>query len=210
MTPADVFTSRMPASFADRLTVGAFWEGWVATCLTKHGLHVLCHPAVVGGERNHSISHDLDVFAHDPNFSGTFASESCLRRKAFGGDEEGWSAEAASQRVSPNEPIQLEVKSSKHSFTGPDDHPESTVMVCAQDSWLNKWPGKETVQRNFILVSRVTGRMAWIPTGTKVQMNHPVHDRNRNYSYKCVVVGKEQLRTFKGFVNYVKNHNKET
>ncbi len=204
MTPRDVFSLTMPKAFADRLTVGAFWEGWVATCLAMSKLYVLCHPAVVGGERDHSVSHDLDAFSSDPNFLGTSASESCLTRSPAEGMKRGGSADPERLARSPLA-TQVEVKSSKHTFTGPSDHPESTVMVCAQDSWLNKWPGKETIQRDFLLVSRDTGHIVWVPTGTKVQMNHPVHDRNRNYSYKCVVVNRDQLRSFQEFVAHVKN-----
>lgn len=197
MTPADVFSRDMPKSFADRLAVGAFWEGYVASCLALNGLHTLHNPAVVGGERDHSISHDLDVFANNPFEPGTFTDESCLRERR-GGDKEGVTKAQT----------QLEVKSSKLTFTGPLNYPNITATVCAQESWMNKWPGKETVQRDFILVSRVTGSMVWVPVGAKVQMNHMVHDMVRNYTYKCVIVGREQLRTFQEYVAKVKGYEK--
>ncbi len=189
----------MPSDFSGRLSQGAFWEAWVGAVLSRCGLTTVHHPAVIGGERDHSLSHDLTIF----NNLGTFASESCLTRKRFReGMKRGGSAEDASPSVPGT--TELEVKSSSLTFTSPNDYPMPTALVCAQDSWMNKWPGKETVQRDFLLVSRVTGHLVWVPKGTLVQMNHPVHDRNRNYSYKCVVVDKEQLRPFKDFVKHVK------
>lgn len=175
----------MPADFEGRLSQGALWEAWVGAVLSRCGLYTLHHPAVVGGERDHSVSLDLEVFPFHP-----LQKPNVKVKRSFSPSEDGFSSE---------------VKSSQLSFTGPDDYPMPTVLVCAQDSWMNKWPGKETVQRDFLLVSRVTGHLVWVPVGTKVQMNHPVHDRNRNYSYKCVVVNREQLRPFQDFVAKVKS-----
>ncbi len=175
----------MPSGFSERLAVGALWEAWSASVLTRCGLYVLLHPVVVGGDRDHSVSHDLDVFAADPLFS-----DNVKVNRSFTG------AVKAS--------IPAEVKSNKFTFHGPDDYPHDTVLVCAQDSWMNKWPGKETVQRDFLLVSRVTGHLVWVPTGTKVTLGYPVHDRNRQYSYNCAVVNAGQLRPLKDFVAKVK------
>jgi hypothetical protein len=174
-----------PPGFGERLEVGAYWEAWAAAVMTRCGLHVVCHPAVVGGARDHSVSHDLDVFDSDPLIYGNVEVN-----RSFTG------AVKAS--------IQAEVKSNKFTFHSPDDYPYDTVLVCAQDSWMSKWPGKETVQRDFLLVSRVTGHLVWVPTGTKVTLGYPVHDRNRQYSYNCAVVNKEQLRPFQDFVAKVK------
>jgi len=202
--------SHMPVSFDGRLNEGAYWEAWVGACLARCNLYTLHHPSVANGDQMWDLSWDLDVF------SGTFAAESCPRRKAFGGDEEGWSAEAASPEalgaptnlspgaLCPMGAARVEVKSNQLTYHGPDDYPFETVLVCAQDSWMKKWPGKETTQRDFLMVSRVTGHIVWVPIGTRVELNHPVHDRNRNYSYKCAVVVREQLRSLKDFVAYVK------
>ncbi len=124
------------------------------------------------------------------------------RNKDF---SESWDLEVQHCDSGSLTPVLSEVKSLSLPFHNVDDYPFETVLVCAQDSWTKKWPGKDTVQRDFLLVSNVTGSILWIPTGTKVQLGHPVHDRNRNYSYKCAVVNKSQLRPFADFVDMLRS-----
>ncbi len=195
----------MPVSFEGRLEQGAFWEAWVGSVLARCGLYTLHHPSVPDKAAAWKESWDLDVFSETP---GTFGFESCPTRKPVPeGMKRGGLPESTTRdgSLSALGPVPVEVKSSRLSFASPKDYPMPTALVCSQDSWMAKWAGKETIQREFLLVSRDTGHLVWIPTGTKVQMNHPVHDRNRSYSYKCVVVGKEQLRPFQEFVAHVKN-----
>ncbi len=207
MNPKNIRTTSK--EFEDRLDMGAFWEGWVSAVLARCGLHTIQHPMVNGGTRDHSVSYDLDVCAADPLLFGVspLISEHSdvitgLSKRARP-TARGALCPIRASRVSRTSTA-TEVKSSALTFTKPQDYPMPTALVCAQDSWMKKWPGKETVQRDFLLVSRVTGHIVWIPVGTKVQLNHPVTDRNRDYSYKCAVVNREQLQPFRKFVDMVK------
>ncbi len=181
----------MPVSFDGRLERGAFWEAWVGAVLSRCGLHTVHYPCLVDKTKNFDNTWDLEVF-----YQPSPLINQKLEVRSLSEPNDGRSSGSGRTAV--------EVKSNKLTYHGVDDYPFDTVLVCAQDSWMKKWPGKETVQRDFLMVSRLTGHLVWVPTGTKVQLNHPVHDRNRNYSYKCVVVNKDQLRPFAEFITHVK------
>lgn len=108
----------------------------------------------------------------------------------------------------PHRCSQVEVKSVNFAFSGPEDYPYNPVLLCSQSSFLKKWPGMSTTGRHFIIVSRMTGSMVWVPEHTPVTLGHEVVDGTRGEMYKAVVVGKYSLRDLQGFVSMVK-HEKE-
>ena len=100
--------------------------------------------------------------------------------------------------------LPTEVKSVNLRFYEPNDYPHLGVLVCSDASWQNKWPGLDTVQRDFLMVSRDTGGIVWLPKGAPV-VRKPIKDPTRGESYLCVASHKSELRSFSDFVNYVKS-----
>jgi hypothetical protein len=99
--------------------------------------------------------------------------------------------------------LPVEVKSVNLSFMEPGNYPHLGLLVCSDASWQKKWPGAETVQRDFLMVSRDTGCIVWLPKGsptTKRQQKDP----SRNETYVCVAAQKCELRSFGAFINYAK------
>ncbi len=175
-------------SFRDRADSAAFYEAWVGAVLTRAGLYVTLHPFEIDG-KDHGKSWDLDVFVEP----GHLISD---RRKI-----KSLSKPRGSVRT---EAVPVEVKSLSLKFHNVDDYPFGTVIVCSQNNFLRKWPGKQQTQRDFLLVSTRTGSIVWIPKHTAVTLGHDVLDGTRNELYKTVVVNKRQLCPFQDFIEYVK------
>lgn len=98
----------------------------------------------------------------------------------------------------------VEVKSVNLTFHNTLDYPFENALVCSQSSFLKKWSGKDSVGRDFLIVSRVTGNVLWIPKGTKVELGVEVHDSTRNETYKAVQTSAKNLRELHEFVQKVK------
>jgi hypothetical protein len=109
--------------------------------------------------------------------------------------------------VSPNNVLftPVEVKSINLRFTEPNDYPHMGVLVCSDKSFQNKWPGKETTQRDFLLVSRESGGIVWIPKGTETIVSQ-VTDKKRGETYACRATHKQYLRSLADFVNRIQGH----
>ncbi len=101
--------------------------------------------------------------------------------------------------------LDVEVKSVNTTFTSPADYPYDSVIVCSQNSFLKKWPGKSRVGRDFIYVSRDTGSMVWLPKNSAVTLGHETFDPTRNELYKVARAKKSQLKDLQSFVDYVKD-----
>lgn len=164
-------------SFQDRADSAAFYEAWVAAVLSRAGLYTLHHPFKIDGQ-DHSQSWDLDVGIHHP---------------------ETLHYDHVDVRSLRSSLIPVEVKSLSLTFLNPDTYPFNDVLVCSQSSWMRKWPGKGTTQRDFLLVSRPTGSIIWIPKNTPVTLGHEVHDKSRNELYKAVKTTKGYLRPLADF-----------
>ena len=95
---------------------------------------------------------------------------------------------------------QVEVKSINLSFTEPNDYPHLGVLVCSDASWQKKWPGKETTQRDFLMVSRVTGGIVWLPKGSDTGVT-VITDKTRQEKYHCRTTHKSQLLRLGDFVS---------
>ncbi len=158
-------------SFIDRADSAAFYEAWVATVLTRGGLYVLHYPFVIDG-KDHSQSYDLEVFRDIP--CGDWGGELC----------HGTS---------------VEVKSLSLTFTCPEDYPFPEVLLCSQSSFNKKWPGRDYTMRDFLLVSRKTGSIVWVPTMTQVGVK-TVTDKTRNETYQAMTVNQSALSTLQDFV----------
>lgn len=93
----------------------------------------------------------------------------------------------------------VEVKSVNLTFVEPNDYPHLGLLVCSDASWQKKWPGADTVQRDFLMVSRETGGIVWLPKGAPVTSKE-VKDPSRNETYRCVAAHKKELVSFSTFV----------
>lgn len=98
--------------------------------------------------------------------------------------------------------LPVEVKSVNLKFVEPNDYPHLGLLVCSDASWQKKWPGAETVQRDFLMVSRDTGGIVWLPKGSPVTRKE-VKDPSRNETYCCVAAHKQELVSFSDFIGYV-------
>ncbi len=109
--------------------------------------------------------------------------------------------------VSPDNVVfhQAEVKSVNLKFTEPNDYPHLGILVCSEASWLKKWPGKEVTQRDFLIVSRLTGGIVWLPVGTEVGRTE-VTDNTRKETYWCKTTHKSELRPLASYVAHVQAH----
>jgi hypothetical protein len=102
---------------------------------------------------------------------------------------------------------QVEVKAVKLTFTCPDDYPFPRVLVCSQNSWLKKWPGRDYVSRSFLVVSQKTGAILWVPPMTDVRLGVEVTDKSRNNTYKAVDADAACLKTLGDFIEWVEDPN---
>ncbi len=164
-------------SFIDRADSAAFYEAWVGSVLARAGLYTVHHPFKIDGA-DHGHTWDLDV---------------------YNGHPEDFSIERMSGRGGLIK-RSVEVKSLSVSFENVQQYPYETVLVCSQNSWLRKWPAKDTVQRDFLLVSKPTGCICWIPAGSPVELGVLVTDKSRNETYLAVQTNKQHLRPLQDFV----------
>lgn len=96
-----------------------------------------------------------------------------------------------------------EVKSVNLTFNSVDEYPYDSVLVCSEKSFLNKWPGGSQIGRDFLLVSRYTGALVWIPKGSWVG-RHKTYDHDRGESFGAMRTSKENLRSMEDFVAHIK------
>lgn len=161
------------AHFASRANEAAFWEAWVGAVLSRCGLYTVHHPFTLASNigQIHEYAHtwDLDVSTVHP----------------------------AEWEYLP--PTETEVKSLNLSFTGPEDYPHASVLVCSYASHKRKWKNAMKVLRPFLLVSRVTGSVVYVPVGTKLKVVD-VRDNDRGEEYAAVSCRKEDLRGLKDYV----------
>lgn len=96
----------------------------------------------------------------------------------------------------------VEVKSVNLKFHEPNDYPHLGLLVCSDASWQKKWPGKDVVQRDFLMVSRDTGGIVWLPKGAAVTRKE-VKDPSRGETYLCVASHKAELQSLNQFINHL-------
>lgn len=98
--------------------------------------------------------------------------------------------------------IPVEVKSVNLKFHEPNDYPHLGLLVCSAASWDKKWPLEEKTQRDFLMVSRETGGIIWLPKGAPV-IRKMVKDPSRNEEYMCIASFKIELEPLSKFIQYV-------
>ncbi len=98
--------------------------------------------------------------------------------------------------------LPLEVKSVNLRFTEPNDYPHMGVLVCSEASFQKKWPGAHRTQRDFLMVSRTTGGIVWLPRYSETSVITQ-KDKTRNEVYLCRATEKACLRPLADFVAYV-------
>lgn len=168
--------SGVSQSFLDRANSAAFYEAWVGSVLARAGLYTLHHPFVADGGDYHGTTWDLDVAPNEEAMWGPGMSGKC---------------------------VQVECKSLSLAFNSPGSYPYENVLLCSQNSWLKKWPGKDKVQRDFLLISRPTGSIVWVPCGVPVSMGVEVTDKTRGETFKAVSVRREALLPLGDFLEMV-------
>jgi hypothetical protein len=172
---------KISPSFRKRADGAALYEAWVGAVLARAGLYTLHHPFVADGGDYHGLTWDLDVSAYPPLTS------------------ENVDVKRSSSSFTP-----VEVKSLSVEFTGPNDYPYNRPLVCSQNSWLKKWPGKDKTQRDFLFVSKPTGAIVWLPVGSPVELGCDVTDGNRGETYKVAKTWRHYLRPLYDFVEEVR------
>ncbi len=159
-------------SFIDRADSAAFYEAWVGSTLSRAGLYTVHYPFKIDG-KDHSQSFDLTV-----------CNDHTWTEQVYAGGLDGTS---------------VEVKSLNLTFTCPDDYPFDEVLLCSQSSFNKKWPNRDYTCRDFLLVSRKTGSIVWVPQMTQVG-NKSVTDHTRGETYVAVTVGRDALKPLQDFV----------
>lgn len=106
--------------------------------------------------------------------------------------------------VSPDNKVfaPVEVKSVNLRFTEPNDYPHLGVLVCSDASWRKKWPDSDITQRDFLMVSRITGGIVWLPKGTDTGITQ-MEDKTRGEKYACRTTHKVGLKPLRDFVHNV-------
>ncbi len=100
----------------------------------------------------------------------------------------------------------VEVKSVNLLFHEPNDYPHLGLLVCSVASWQKKWPKQTKTQRDFIMVSRLSGGMVWLPKGTETWTKE-VTDKRRKETYECVVAHKADLKPISAFATSILSHS---
>ena len=158
-------------AFRDRADTAAFMEAWVGMVLSRNGLHVLLHPFTYNDGKDHTHSWDLDV---------------CQDRQL-------------------EYPVACEVKSTSHRFTGESDFQDmsgpNTAFICSAGSYSKKYQNSPYTVREWLMVSKQTGSVVWVPAGSEVMFTEIV-DPQRG-PFNGVVVRKGKLRSIVEFVEMV-------
>jgi len=171
-------TNFISESFKQRADSSAFFEAWVGAMLSRSGLTTVHHPFTLAGETGNPLS----FYAHSWDLD-------------VGVVDEGFRADVFTA---------VEVKSVNLKFSDhPNDYPHLGVLVCSDRSFTKKWPGAVTTQRDFLMVSRVTGAIIWLPKGSPTIVKEQ-KDKTRNETYACRATHKSCLRSFSEFVGNIK------
>lgn len=170
-----VRTGARSASFVGRANESCFWESYCCTILSRAGLYVLHHPMLIGG---------------DGNGKGEATNAPDIEVGTFPYTQEP-------------DMFPVEIKSRAQYFDVPSDLKEPHVFVSSMKSWMRKYPGKDKTQRDFLMVSKETGTVLWLPIGTRVSVTE-MYDPSRNETYKGMVAEKGCLQDLDSFVSSIK------
>jgi hypothetical protein len=162
-------------SFKSRQDESAFWEAWVGACLTRQGLFASLNPTATGLEYYNPRSADIDTWCRDNGLA-----------------------------------VQVEVKSVKRFFTCPADYQDryenhGKVFLGNMGTWNARHPSRITTLFDYLIVSKLTGCLVWLPADSKVELGVDEYDFSRNEVFKAVYGSKHDLKSFEEFVDNVKN-----
>jgi hypothetical protein len=169
-------TNYISESFKQRADSSAFFEAWVGAMLSRSNLYTLHHPFTLAAETGNPLS----FYAHT------------------------WDLDVGAVNGGYMYPV--EVKSVNLKFTEPNDYPHLGVLVCSEASFQKKWPGLEVTQRDFLMVSRASGGIIWLPKYSPTTVIKQ-KDRTRGERYACRATRKEYLKSLSDFVNRITNHS---
>lgn len=161
-------------SFRDRADGAAFMEAWVGMVLSRNGLHVTLFPFTYNDGKDHTHTWDIDVSKTSPRLN------SCL-------------------------PHAVEVKSTSHYFTGEADFQDfsgpNTVFISSKSAYIGKYYGNPNTPRNWLITSKKSGAVVWVPSGTPVLYTEILDPQRGPFQAACVSKGK--LRSLVEFVEYI-------
>ncbi len=100
------------------------------------------------------------------------------------------------------EPLMVEVKSVNLTFLGPVSHPHADVNLCSEKSFTRKgW--KDVLGRDFLIVSRLTGSIIWVPEGSVIDRSE-TFDSERKERFGVITTRKANVKDLHAFVEKVK------
>jgi hypothetical protein len=157
---------RLSESFINRMAEAAFWESYVATCLSRLGFHVLHFPTDIreDGMQKAGMYDAADLALMDDQPGDGWFIDRMIEVKAWAG-------------VPP-----------KVGHPGTDRH-----ILCSQSSWVKKGYG-HGLHPVFILVNKATGDMMWLPAHAQVSTGVLWSDPGRDYEEKVVAFYMDDLR----------------
>ncbi len=216
--------STVSQSFRDRADRACFYEAWAGAVLSRAGLYTTHCPFLIDG-KDHGQSFDLQVSSFNPqiltsttlisDISDVILSLRAEKESSPGVDgSQAWSTK--DQRPTAVGPpktdlirercVTVEVKALSLSFSSPSDYQYESVIVCSQNSFLRKWPGRSDTGRDFLFVSMHTGSIVWLPKGSPVTLGNETLDSTRGELYKTVRTPKSHLCSLHMFTEYVHGH----
>lgn len=103
--------------------------------------------------------------------------------------------------------VPVDVKSVNLTFTGPYDYPFPTILLCSRKAFERRRPGKLVLGHDFITVSRNTGKMVWVPSGTPITFK-TITDSTRGETFESTCADRQHIRSIFNFVKHM-NRNCE-
>lgn len=111
-----------------------------------------------------------------------------------------WDLEAWSENRNQ---LKIEVKSVNLTFLGPVSHPHDDVNLCSKKSFDRKgWV--DVLGRDFLIVSRATGSIVWVPEGSIVDFSD-TFDSDRKEKFAICTTRKVNVQDLHAFVEKVKS-----
>jgi hypothetical protein len=100
-------------------------------------------------------------------------------------------------------PVKIEVKSVNLTFLGPVSHPHEDVNLCSKKSFDRKgWA--DVLGRDFLIVSRATGSIVWMPDGSEVSFSD-TFDSDRKEKFTICTAKRSSMQDLHAFVEKVKS-----
>lgn len=96
--------------------------------------------------------------------------------------------------------VPVEVKSSRMHFTGPNDYPDNEVFACSESSYKRKGNNiPYTLYCDFLIVSKQTGNIVWIPRGTFLEFRKSF-DSSRQETFTALYATRKSVCNLANFI----------